>query len=117
MSRYYRPGQLSGGLRASDFSGCLMPLLAVIGFFALAALATVGCGSLTSQQKAERALTNLGFSNVRFDHRDVLFIEFKGCGQEDNALYYFTATNAVGKPVKVSVCEGVLKGATIRGTE
>jgi hypothetical protein len=92
-------------------------VIAIVAIFLFVILAEAGCASLTSQQKAERALETSGFTHIYSPHREWFFIQYKGCGNEDAALYRFKATNPVGKPVTVTVCEGFFKGATIRGTE
>lgn len=87
-----------------------------LAFIAFAAAGMAGCGSLASQGSVESLLQNQGFTNIEVTKREVWFVDLKGCGKDDVALFTAKATNPIGTPVTVEVCEGwPFKGATIRG--
>lgn len=75
----------------------------------------VGCGLLANKDKAVRALQDAGYSDIKITDRHVLFVGMRGCSDDDSVAFKATATNPIGKKVKVLVCAGwLLKGATIR---
>lgn len=89
----------------------------ICAFLAFAIGLSVLTGSLTKQSTAERALTNQGYTHLKLENKDILFVEVKGCGKEDTAKFTFKATNPIGRTVNVEVCEGwPFKGATIRAS-
>jgi len=71
-----------------------------------AVLMTVGC---SRPQSARRVLDLNGFTQVQ-THGYIMY----GCGQGDTFATKFTALSPTGVPVTGVVCEGLLKGATIR---
>lgn len=82
-------------------------LVTIIGF--------TGCGFLADEDQAVRAITNLGFTEVKVESRKVLFLGWRGCSKSDDAGFMVRGKNPQGKTVKVLVCVGwPFKGATIR---
>jgi hypothetical protein len=99
----------------SSNTGCLPIVIILAIVLALATGCSVLAGNLASQSNATNALRTNGFSNIHLLNREVLFVQLRGCGKEDVAQFNYSATNAAGKQVHVSVCEGwPFKGATIR---
>ena len=95
-----------------------MKALTLIFVFVVIALgANYLLGHAASQSNAENALRVQGFDHIHLTARHRFLVEFQGCGKEDVAKFDFTAQNARGITVHVSVCEGwPFKGATVRGT-
>ena len=72
-----------------------------------AALVLASCG--VDPRTATRALEANGLTNVRIEGYSWL-----GCGKEDTFASNFSAVGVNGQPVTGSVCQGLLKGTTIR---
>lgn len=103
-SRRYRSSNNSLGLVAAI--ACFLAL--TVGFDA-------GCGALVANEgQATRALENQGFRNVEITGKQIIFVGFSGCGDDDAAKVKARATNANDQRVDAYVCEGFLKGATVR---
>lgn len=72
-------------------------------------------GRLTSSAGALRAADNIGMTDTKVISKSVLFVGFRGCSEDDVALYRVQGTDARGKVRVIEVCQGFLfKGATIR---
>jgi hypothetical protein len=84
-------------------------------FFAVAVLLEGGCGASISPNDSRHLLEKEGFTNVKQVDRHVFFVSLQGCGQQDAVRFDFEATNPLGKRVRINVCDGVMKGATVRG--
>jgi hypothetical protein len=75
--------------------------------FGAALLATVGC---SRPEKAVQILRAHGYTQIQT--HGVAWTG--GCSKGDHFSTKFTALTPVGQPVSGVVCEGLLKGATIR---
>ncbi len=74
-----------------------------------------GCGFMADEDQAVRAVTNLGFTDVKVESRMVFFLDWRGCGKSDDAGFRVSATNPKGQRVSMLVCVGwPFKGATVR---
>jgi len=74
-----------------------------------------GCGAFVDNNDAIEAMEAQGFSDVVILSKSILFVSFRGCTDQDAAVYSMRATNTFGKSVDVIVCVGwPFKGATIR---
>lgn len=71
-------------------------------------------GTFVPDHVANDALTSAGFSQVDVTERATWLVGLRGCGNDDNVIFYATAVNPKGEKVDVYVCAGLLKGATIR---
>ena len=65
-----------------------------------------GC---TNPDRALRTLTEAGYSDIKLNGYGWL-----ACSEDDIFTTTFQATGPSGKPVEGTVCNGLLKGATIR---
>lgn len=72
-------------------------------------------GAMTDDTKPVNLMTKLGFSDIRILEKDSSFVFWKGCGNDDSALYKMQGVNPAGQTVTLDVCAGVFKGATPRG--
>lgn len=91
-------------------------------------IAAVGAGAYLGPGKAvdatygsDRAqdyVEQSGFTNVHHTDTDTTAMALRGCNSPEEvaagAKYEFTATALNGEEVKLFVCKGLLKGATIR---
>jgi hypothetical protein len=73
----------------------------------VALIFTVGCG--VNHVDARRALEAQGITNVQIGG-----YSFFGCSKDDGWRSTFTGIGANGKPINGVVCQGLLKGTTIR---
>lgn len=74
-----------------------------------------GCGCLVDEAQAVRAVTNLGFTDVKVESKSVAFVEWHGCSKSDDAAFKVSGKNPQGQRVTLTVCVGwPFKGATIR---
>jgi hypothetical protein len=85
-------------------------------FVLLAAAAlSSGCGLLVSDFDTMEAVAKQGYSDVRIQHIHPFFASFFGCSNGDVASYRMTATNALGRRVKLIACAGwPFKAVTVR---
>lgn len=93
----------------SFFGGIILFMVAallVIGF---------GLGALVSSDASRHLLENQGFTSIQLEQKHIFVVELRGCSDEDNARFDYSAINPRGKRVNVQVCDGIIKGATIRG--
>lgn len=98
-----------------DGPGCLGYSIILALFLVAALLYSAFFGSMVSDDEATNALSDAGFTNITITDRDPYFVDFKGCGQDDEMMFKATATNSAGKVVHVTVCTGFfLKNTTIR---
>lgn len=86
----------------------------IVGISVLANLNGVGAKLFVSSDRAVRALTDQGFSDVQITGDSWLFVGWQGCDSGDGIKWDATAINPAGKRVNVFVCSGIFKGATIR---
>jgi len=78
---------------------------------AIAALSVVAALAACSvpPDRAIRALSALGITNIRLDDPDPM-----SCGRDDSLSTTFSGTGVNGQPVAGVVCAGSFKGATVR---
>lgn len=114
MSRYntYHRGTLHRRSTSPDWAPIA---LLFAGFVAFIVLATLACGALVHPSASTRLLVNEGFTHVRLQEKHIWFIQLRGCSDEDSARFDYTAVNPRGQNVRIQVCDGVIKGATVRG--
>jgi hypothetical protein len=112
MSRY----RSSYRRRSSSDWALWAPIVLLFGgailFFVLITLAL---GALVHPSASTRLLVNEGFTNVRLQEKHIWFVQLRGCSDEDSARFDYTAINPRGQNVRIQVCDGVIKGATVRG--
>ena len=90
-----------------------IPVVLLVGACILiVSLLMAGCGALIGDESGKRLLEKQGFEDVRTVDKDVWFVW--SCGQDDLVLFTYEAKNVRGDTVEVQVCDGILKGATIR---
>ena len=80
--------------------------------FAAAAIGTTGCSTQQYQDSAQNAVESLGFTEVKVEYSAKTTIV--KCGEDDNFGWNFSGTNPQGKHVTGYVCNGFLKGSTVR---
>ncbi|MBI2426590.1 MAG: hypothetical protein HYV34_01970 [Candidatus Kerfeldbacteria bacterium] len=72
-------------------------------------------GIYVSEEKVILAVEKQGYSDITVEDKDVFFVGWKGCSDNDDALFELTATNARGQGVELLACAGwPFKGVTIR---
>lgn len=69
-------------------------------------IALVGC---TRVDSATKVLQDEGYSNVQ-----ITGYRYFGCSKDDHFHTGFKATGPTGRPVSGIVCQGILKGGTVR---
>jgi hypothetical protein len=67
-----------------------------------------------SEGDARQYLEQVGYSNEKLIDEDTILVGFQGCDQTDAVKYEFMATAPNGTAMRVMVCNGLFKGATIR---
>lgn len=77
------------------------------GLLALLAVTLSSCG--VDPEKASRALHAQGMKDVKIEG-----FSFFGCGKDDHFASNFSAIGANGTLVTGTVCQGWLKGTTVR---
>jgi hypothetical protein len=76
----------------------------------IAGVCLLTLAACTDSKGATDALLDAGYSNVTIKGHD-----FFACGQDDAVATSFTATGPTGRPVRGTVCSGILvKDQTIR---
>lgn len=65
---------------------CFM-LLMVMSF------SSAGCGYLVDEDQAIRAVSNMGFTDVKIENRHVFFLTFRGCSESDKAGFTVSGRN------------------------
>lgn len=100
----------------SDSTGCLVWIVICVVIVAICAGLSAGVASLKGPGDAISLARSEGFTNIHVTGKDIWFIEIRGCGHDDIVLYHLRATNPRGQDVSLTACEGLLKGATLRGT-
>lgn len=88
--------------------------LIVVGVIFIIGL-TFAFGALVGPGDSEHLLQTQGFTNIHLQAKHIWLVELRGCSDSDNVRFDFTATNPLGQQVSVHVCDGILKGATVRG--
>lgn len=100
-----RESLIAGGLIAAVGAGAYIAPGKVVD-------ATYGSG------RAQDYVEQSGFTNVHHTDTDTTAMVLRGCNNIRDAAagakYEFTATALNGEDVKLFVCKGLLKGATIR---
>jgi hypothetical protein len=81
---------------------------------AIMAVFIMGCGNLVSDQRVISAVEKQGYTNIQIVKKHILFPDYCGCGEGDDAAYDMIATNALGKSVDLIACAGITKGVTVR---
>ena len=76
---------------------------------ALAILLAASLAACSDPQKATRALSDQGYTNVKTTGWAMF-----GCDEKDTFHTGFTATGPTGHDVHGVVCNGFFKGATVR---
>ena len=76
------------------------------------AIALIGimCAGCSDADTARRALDNMGFTEIE----TFGYSFWAGCSKDDTFVTKFRAKNVNGKMVTGVVCNGWLKGATVR---
>jgi hypothetical protein len=72
-------------------------------------------GLLVGSGSSVRLLENQGFTHIEQVDRHIFAVGLRGCAEQDSVRYDFVATNPLGRRVHINVCDGFLKGATVRG--
>lgn len=89
-----------------------------IAFFVIAlilvAVFELGMGSITGPDATLRAAEAQGYTHIKITGKAKVLVGVRGCSKGDAARYDVQAVNPAGKTVEFSVCDGPLKGATIR---
>lgn len=92
-----------------------MKLVKVLFFVVTFAFLASACGVLVDDSHIVRAVENQGYSNVQINSKHILFVDWYGCSNEDEACYDIQATNPLGKRVGIIACAGwPFKGVTVR---
>lgn len=72
-------------------------------------------GYYVSDKDVIEAVEAYGFSDVKIEDKDLFWIDWSGCGKDDDALFEVSATNVAGKKVAIKACAGwPFKGITLR---
>lgn len=74
----------------------------------------VGCGALVNDSRTIRAVEAQGYSKVQINNKHIMFVDWCGCGKDDDAAYEMAAINPAGNLVHITACAGIMKGVTIR---
>lgn len=89
----------------------------------LVALVVVGCviaflgrdHFFVTEAKAMRATRMINLTNVRVEDRDDFFVDWNGCGGDDNVSFEMAGKDSAGQEVEFVVCcGGIMKGCTVR---
>ena len=78
-------------------------------------LMLAGCGTLIDDENVKKAVEKQGYSSVEILEKNIFFVDWRGCGDDDDAHFSMLATNARGNRVTISACAGwPFKGVTVR---
>lgn len=82
----------------------------------LATASNFACASLANDDRAIRAAENLGLENVRVVEKKPSFGIWRGCHEDDGALYKLVGTDGFGKQRTIHVCAPftLIGGYTVR---
>lgn len=72
-------------------------------------------GAITNDDKALRTARQMGYTDVTIVDKSVYFIQWRGCAEDDSALYTVKGTGPDGEVREIEICAGVFKGGTHRG--
>lgn len=83
---------------------------------AIMALALLpACGACIDDDKVKVAVEKQGYTDVKLRDKSIVFYNWAGCSDSDDAAYKARAKNAQGKQVDLIVCAGwPFKGVTVR---
>lgn len=70
--------------------------------------------SMYPTEEAAHFLDESGYTDIDHIDTDIFLTGLRGCGKGDGVKHEFTATGLNGDSVEVLVCDGIMKGATIR---
>lgn len=98
------------GYTGRDMLTILMGLAVVLGIaFAL------GRGCFVSEEDATEAVEKQGYRVKEVVDKDVLFVGWRGCSDNDAAGFDMKVVNPAGQETEIKVCCGaVFKGCTVR---
>lgn len=72
-------------------------------------------GYYVSDKSVIEAVEVYGFTDVKIKDKDLFWIDWAGCGKDDDAMFEVSATNVAGKKVNLMACAGwPFKGVTLR---
>ena len=77
-------------------------------------VAEQGIAHIISERSAMRAAEAIGYTDVKVTDRHTFFPNFQGCGRDDMVKFDVTGIDPKGVTRKFFVCDGLLKGATVR---
>lgn len=78
-------------------------------------LILTGCGVFMSRENVVKAVEKQGYTNVQILEKHIFFVDWHGCGSDDDAIFNATATNPTGKQVDILICAGwPFKAVTVR---
>jgi hypothetical protein len=82
----------------------LWPILALIGVVVLLALGVNACSvAISSDQRAEQAVANMGWTNVHVEDKNPAWGSLGGCSSDDTVKFYVTG-DINGQHRGVQVC-------------
>jgi hypothetical protein len=73
-----------------------------------------GAAHAVPESRASKAAEDLGYTNIKVIDRATVFINFRGCSEDDAARFTVTGTNSNGEERTFYVCAGYFKGGTVR---
>jgi len=90
-------------------------VLVYLGVLVAIVAAYGSCGMMISTDSSVNLLQATGFEDVKLVDRSIFFVVLRGCAKDDFVMFEFSAKNPKGKSVNIRTCEGIWKGATLRG--
>lgn len=103
-------GELMSSLMKHKYTVLVYALVVPL-FLTLPVLLSVGFCKPT---EARKAMEKGGFSEIQIAHTHRFVAPLHGCGRDDLVVYEVRAINPIGKPVSITVCDGLFKHATVR---
>ena len=83
--------------------------------FLLMLVILIGCGVFVSDDSIKVAVGKQGYRNVEIVSKHIIFVNWQGCGKDDEAAFEIKATNSFGAQVDLIACAGwPFKGVTVR---
>ena len=74
-----------------------------------------GCGTFVSNENVTTAVTKQGYKDVEVKSKHIFFVNWRGCGKDDDAAFKMSAINSIGQKVDLIACAGwPFKGVTVR---
>lgn len=81
----------------------------------VASFCFAGCGGCVDGEDVIKAVKKQGYKDVKILDKSIIFVDWAGCGSDDDAAYEMSAVNPRGEKVKILACAGwPFKGVTIR---